>query len=136
MACGSSWAWPGARIKATARPSPSAITHALVPSPPRERPSASRASRAVLVAPFFRARRLVVRPDAGAIEKRHPELDPALLGEEKQLLPHAQVGPADEGLGGARPGPQVSRDGAPLRSVLVSPDDRRDRAAQILGCGL
>src|SRR5215207_1931164 len=30
-AWGSSWAWPGARMKATARPSPSAITHALVP---------------------------------------------------------------------------------------------------------
>src|SRR3954469_24284077 len=27
-ACGSSCAWPGARMKATARPSPSAITHA------------------------------------------------------------------------------------------------------------
>jgi len=30
-AWGSSWAWPGARMKATARPSPSAITQALVP---------------------------------------------------------------------------------------------------------
>ncbi len=31
-AIGSSWAWPGARLKATARPPPpSAITQALVP---------------------------------------------------------------------------------------------------------
>src|SRR4051794_6512325 len=30
-ACGSSCAWPGARMNATARPSPSAITQALVP---------------------------------------------------------------------------------------------------------
>src|SRR3954462_10067727 len=40
-------------MKATARPSPSAITHALVPYPPRERPSASRSSRSLLLAPFF-----------------------------------------------------------------------------------
>src|SRR3954453_7638971 len=30
--------WAGARMKATARPSPSGITQALVPYPPRERP--------------------------------------------------------------------------------------------------
>src|SRR5690242_13837713 len=119
-------------MKATARPSPSAITHALVPYPPRERPSASRSSRAVLVAPFFRARRLVVGPDAGAVQKRHPELDPALLGEDQQPLPPAQARPAEEGLGRPRPGPQLSRNGAPLGSILMPPDDRRQRAPQIL----
>src|SRR3954454_6249450 len=98
MAWGSSWAWPGARMNATARPSPSAITHALVPYPPRERPRASRSSRAVLVAPpfFFRARRLVVSPDAGAVQNRHPKVDPALLGQllgqEQQPLPDTQGG--------------------------------------------
>src|SRR5215210_2707326 len=120
-------------MKATARPSPSAITQALVPYPPRERPSASRSSRSLLVAPFFRARRLVVSPDAGAIEKRHPALDASLLGQEQQPLPHAQARPADEHLSRPRPGTKLSRDGAPLGPVLMPPNDRRDCAAQILG---
>src|SRR4051794_30305164 len=51
-ACGSSCAWPGARMNATARPSPSAITQALVPYPPRERPRASRVSRSADEPPF------------------------------------------------------------------------------------
>src|SRR5215207_7153411 len=135
-AWGSSWAWPGARMKATARPSPSAITHALVPYPPRERPSASRSSRSLLVAPFFRARRLVVSPDAGAIDEGHAERDAALLGQEQQPLPHAQMGPADEHLSRPRPGPQVRGDGAPLGSILMPPEDGRERAPQILGRGL
>src|ERR671912_1185379 len=50
--------------------------------------------------PFFCARRLLVSPDAGAIEKRHPQLNPALLGQKEQPLPHTQVGPADEHLSG------------------------------------
>src|SRR3954469_6174079 len=71
--------------------------------------------------PFFRARRLVVSPDAGAVEKRHPELDPALLGQEQQPLPDTQVGPADEHLSRPRPGPQVRGDGPPLGSSLMPP---------------
>src|SRR4051794_13773677 len=45
-------------MKATARPSPSAITQALVPYPPRERPSASRVSRSADEPPFERHRLL------------------------------------------------------------------------------
>src|SRR4051812_14674176 len=128
-------------MKATARPSPSAITHARSRTPwcrsRRANGPALHAHRAPgWWPPFFRARRLVVRPDAGAVQKRHPELDPALLGQEPQPLPHAQVSPADEGLGRPRPGPQLSRNGAPLGAVLMPPDDRRERAAQILWCGL
>src|SRR5215210_7551967 len=131
-------------MKATARPSPSAITHALVPPDQvrgRLRPHASGPAPHAHLAPccwppFFRARRLVVSPDAGAIEKRHPELDTTLLGQEQQPLPHPQVGPADEGLSRPRPGTKLSRDGAPLRSVLMPPEDGRNRAAQILWCGL
>src|SRR4051794_5848027 len=52
-ASGSSCAWPGASAKATAQPRPSAITHALVPKPPRERPSASRRSRSREVPLFW-----------------------------------------------------------------------------------
>src|SRR3954464_11493544 len=86
--------------------------------------------------PFFRARRLVVSPNPGAAQKRHPALTPPLLGQEQQPLPHAQVGPADEGLSRSRPGTKLSRDGAPLGPVLMPPDNGRNRAPQILGRGL
>src|SRR4051812_13469435 len=130
-------------MKATARPSPSAITQAWVPPDQvrgRLRPHASgpalRGCPAPLKSPLSSGPGcFLVGADAGAVQKRHPELDPALLGEEKQLLPHAQVGPADEGLSGARPGPQLSWDGAPLGPVLMPPNDRRDRAPQILRRG-
>src|SRR3954451_24435976 len=45
-------------MNATARPSPSAITQALVPYPPRDRPSASRVSRSADEPPFERHRLL------------------------------------------------------------------------------
>src|SRR3954447_272073 len=143
-AWGSSWAWPGARMKATARPSPSAITHALVPPDQvrgrLRRPASGPAPHAHLGPccwpPFFRARRLVVSPNAGAVQKRHPALNPTLLGEEQPPLPLAQVGPADEGLSRSRPGTKLSRDGAPRGPVLMSPEDGRNRAPQILGRGL
>jgi len=77
-----------------------------------------------------------MRPDAGAVQKRHPELDTSLLGQVQQPLPDTQVRPADEGLGRTRPGTKLSRDGAPLGPVLMPPNDRRDCAAQILWCGL
>jgi hypothetical protein len=51
----SSCACPGARAKATARPALSAITQALVPYPPRERPGASPAPRSVGAGPFLAA---------------------------------------------------------------------------------
>src|SRR4051794_32738403 len=131
-------------MKATARPSPSAITHALVPPDQvrgrLRRPASGPAPHAHLGPccwpPFFRARRLVVSPDAGAVQKRPPELDAALLGQEQQPLPDTQARPADEGLSRSRPGSQLSRDGAPLGPVLMPPDDRRDGATHILWCGL
>src|SRR4051794_40063700 len=82
------------------------------------------------------AGRFLMRPDAGAVQKRHPELDPALLGEEQQALPDTQARPAEEGLGRPRPRPQLSRNGPPLGSILMPPDDRRQRAPQILRRGL
>src|SRR3954453_5562365 len=78
------------------------------------------------------AGRFLMRPDAGAVQKRHPELDPALLGEEQQALPDTQARPAEGGLGRPRPRPQLSRNGPPLGSILMPPDDRRQRAPQIL----
>src|SRR4051794_26564332 len=131
-------------MKATARPSPSAITHALVPPDQvrgrLRRPASGPAPHAHLDPccwpPFFRARRLVVSPNAGAVQKRHPKLHAPLLGQKQQLLPDTQASPADEGLSRSRPGTKLSRDGAPLGPVLMPPDNGRNRAPQILGRGL
>jgi hypothetical protein len=49
------------------------------------------------------------RADAGAVQKRHLQLDTALLGQEQQALPHAQARPADE-----EPAPDLIR-GLPAR---------------------
>ena len=75
-------------------------------------------------------------PDAGAVQKGHPELDASLLGHKQQPLPHAQVGPANKGLSRPRPGTQFSGDGPPLGSVLMPLEDGRERATEILGRGL
>jgi len=45
--------------------------------------------------PLFRPRCLVMRPDAGALEKAHAERDAALLGEVKQPFPDALLRPAE-----------------------------------------
>src|SRR3954467_9678837 len=65
-----------------------------------------------------------------------PSWTPRSLGQKQQPLPHAQVGPANEGLSRPRPGTQVSRDGPPLGSILMPPDEGRERATEILGRGL
>src|SRR5215207_1170586 len=85
---------------------------------------------------FFRARRLVVSSDVGAIDEGHAERDAALLGQEQQPLPDAQARPADEGLRRPPPGPKVSRNGPPLGAVLMPPEDSCERAPQILRRGL
>src|SRR6195952_3888358 len=123
-------------MKATARPSPSAITQAFVPKPPRERPSASRMSRSACVPFSTSSRGLLMRTNAGAIQERHPELPPGLLRKPQQALPDTQARPADEGLSRPRPETEVRGDGAPFGSILVTPEDGRDRAAQIPRRGL
>src|SRR4051794_3324431 len=123
-------------MKATARPSPSAITQALVPYPPETGP-ALHGCPAPLTSPLSSGTGcFLVGPDAGAVQKRHPELDTTLLGQEQQPLPHAQARPAEEGLRRPRPGTKLSRDGAPLGPVLMPPDDGRQRAPQVLRRGL
>src|SRR3954470_22355279 len=117
-------------MKATARPSPSAITHALVPEPPRERPSASRSSRPLLLAPFFPRPPPCGEPECWCRPETSSRVEPHALGPGEQPLPHAQVGPADEGLSHSRPGTKLSRDGAPLGPVLMPPDNGRNRAPQ------
>jgi hypothetical protein len=79
----------------------------------------------------------VVRPDAGAVEERHPGLDPAApLRRLQQPLPGAQARPAAEGLRRHPPRAQFGRDLAPFRAVVVPPDDRLDGAAQVVMVGL
>src|SRR3954453_21120942 len=130
---GSSCACPGASAKAMARPRPSAITQVLC----RSRRESGQAPRARLALgcrpPFFRARRLVVSPDIGAIEEGHAKRDVVLLGEIEQALPDAPLRPADEQLCCQPPRTQLSWDAAPLRAVLVPPENRRDRPAQLFG---
>ena len=95
-------------------------------------------ARAALRIPLFgRACGLVVRPDAGAIEERHPALGPAMpLRRLQQAFPGAQARPAAEGLRRHPPRAQLGRDLAPLRAVVVPPDDRLDGAAQVVVVGL
>src|SRR4051795_10517070 len=133
-ASGSSCACPGASAKPMARPAASAITQALVPKPPRERPSASRSSRRAELPPFCG---LVVGTDAGAVEKGHPQLDAApLLRQFQQAFPDAVAVPAPEGLLAHPPRPQFRRDVPPGRPFLVPPDDGRDGPAQVVMLGL
>src|SRR3954471_12679677 len=134
-------------MKATARPSPSAITHALVPYPPRERPSASRSSRCLLVAPFFPRPLPCGEPGCWCHRETACQVGPRAVGPRAVGPgaaaaprhpggPSEQVGPANEGLRRAGPGTQLSRNGAPLGPVLMPPKDRRECATEILGRGL
>ena len=70
------------------------------------------------------ARRLLMRPDAGPVEKRHPEPNTALLREKQQALPDTQTRPADEGLSRTRPGAKLRGNRAPLGPILMPPEDR------------
>jgi hypothetical protein len=93
---------------------------------------------AVLKTPFFgRTSGFLVGPDGGAVEERHPQLDPlALLRQFQQTLPDAMAAPAVEGLCRHPPWPQMRRNAAPFRAVVVPPDDRLDGAAQVGMLGL
>jgi hypothetical protein len=87
----------------------------------------------VLRLPLFgRPGSFLVGTDDGTVEKRHAQRDATFLSTGQQALPHAQLGPADEGLGGHPPRPEISRDGSPLGSILVAPDDGLDGAPQIV----
>src|SRR4051812_49020707 len=70
-------------MKATARPSPSAITQALVPYPPRDRPSASQRSRCAEEPPFERHRLLSGGPGCWC---GVPESRGALSRDEEDAL--------------------------------------------------
>jgi len=85
------------------------------------------------IPPFCRARRLLVSPNVAAVEEDHAQRDAALLHAIEQPLPHPGACPADEDLCRLPPRTQLLGDGAPLRPVLMSPEDRRDRAPKLPG---
>jgi len=96
------------------------------------------AGPALLKIPLFgRASGLLVGPDGAAVEERHPQLDPlALLRPVQQALPNAMAAPTVEGLRRHPPWSQMRRNAAPLRAVVVPPDDRLDGAAKVGVLGL
>jgi len=91
------------------------------------------AGPALLKLPLFgRTSGLLMGPDGGAVEERHPPLDPlAPLRPLQQTLPNTMAAPALEGLCRHPPWSQMRRNAAPFRAVVVSPDDRLDGAAEI-----
>jgi hypothetical protein len=99
---------------------------------------APHACPAALKIPLFgRTSGFLVGPDRGAVEECHPQLDPiALLRLFQQTLPHAMAAPADEGLRRHPPQPQMRRNTAPFRTVVMPPDDRLDGASQVVVLGL
>src|SRR3954447_22497897 len=82
--------------------------------------------------PFLCARRLVVSPEVGAVEKGHAKRDAVLLDQLEQALPDTLLRPANEQLRCQPPRTKLGRDAAPLRAVLVPPENRRDRPSQLL----
>jgi hypothetical protein len=74
-----------------------------------------------------------MRADGAAIEKRQAQRHTArlLLGHREQAFPDAQVKPAVEALCRHPPRSQRGGNGAPFGTILVAPDDRLERAAQV-----
>src|SRR3982751_5335320 len=91
-------------MKATARPSPSAISHALVPYPPRERPSASRSSRPLLLAPFFPRPPPCGEPGCWCHRETSSRVEPHALGPGAAAAPRRPGGPS-----GGRSEPPATR---------------------------
>jgi hypothetical protein len=98
---------PGRSAKASGRPAASHTAQALVEKPPRERPSAfARAS--------LGAGGLLVRPDRRGVHQHLRRLGPPHVAQPpEQPRPHAGGRPADVGLRGPPPRPELDRQGAP-----------------------
>src|SRR4029450_5183494 len=75
---------------------------------------------------------LLVRPNDGAVEEDHAELEATLLlYQPVQALPHRKLGPADESLRRHPPRPQLGGERAPRGAVLMPPHDSLDRPAEL-----
>src|SRR3712207_3504307 len=76
--------------------------------------------------------RLLVRAYVGAAQERHAERAPARLRRLEQALPDPEMAPAIEGLCRPPPRPEFGWDAAPLRPIVGPPDNRLDRATQVV----
>src|SRR3954453_22430501 len=130
---GNSCACPGARAKLTRAPACLGHDAGLGPE------AAARATERFAVIPLClrravsgRTRRLLVRPNVAAVQERHAERNLARLRRREQALPDPEMAPAVEGLRCHPPRPELRRNAAPLRPVVVPPDDRLDRATQVV----
>src|SRR3954449_3487570 len=72
--------------------------------------------------------RAAIRP----IRIADAERDPARLRRLEQALPDPEMAPAVEGLRRHPPRPELRGNAAPLRPVVRPPDDRLDRATQVV----
>src|SRR4051794_30612551 len=71
-------------------------------------------------------------PDVGAVEKGHAQRNVVLLDKIEQALPDALLRPTNKELRRQPPRTQFGRDAAPLRTILMPPENRRDRPPQFL----
>ena len=71
-------------------------------------------------------------PDIGAVEEGHAQRDVVLLDEIEQALSDVLLRSANKELRSQPLRTQFGRDTAPLRAVLVPPEDRRNRPPQFL----
>lgn len=104
--------------------------------PPRERRNASRSLRLPCIPFFSGPGRLVMSTDRRALEKDHAEGLIPVFDLLKEALPHPRLRPANEQLCGNPPGTKLRWQGAPLRAVLMAPENRRDRPSKIFRWGL
>lgn len=72
--------------------------------------------------------------DVAAVQKRHAKLRPpaALLRQRQQALPYAQVEPTVVALRGHPPRAKRRWNRPPLGAVVMPPNDRLDRAPQLM----
>jgi hypothetical protein len=126
MNCGQSPCWPGVRILVTGRHRRSATRRILVPSPPREQPSASRPAwppgRFLSSGPAppgqfrgqrpARARGVLAPAHHGATRAHRPALAPGLLTPSPQPIQDLRPGPTQ------RPAAMPPTDGAPVPEPL------------------
>src|SRR5215204_6558956 len=116
-------------MNATARPSPSAITQALVPYPPRDRPRASQRSRSAEEPPFERHRLLSGGPGCWCRPETSSRVEPRALGRGAAGAPTRPGAPS-----GGRSEPPATRDQAqPGRRATWPRSDAARRSPRLCG---
>ncbi len=131
MADGSSCACPGVRVNDRAFPRPLAAAQTLLPKPPRERSIARQLLQFFRPPLFDGPCRLVMRLDVRAVEKDHAQGWIPVFHLLQECLPHTELRPANEQLSCGPSGAELRRKRSPFRAVLVTPEHRRYRQAQV-----